>query len=296
MSAASLASAPALPRRTTAPWPGVTVVYSWEPPHQALGTARPNQVEVVFSAHPRATYEVGRRARQIAIAPGATCIVGHDTVTWSQLEGWNEALSMFPDRALIERLAAPTSLRRVELETAVDGVDPVFVGLAHSFRQALAADRPLDDLYASTLAHLLGGRLLTAYCGVALPEAGVGGSRLSEPAVRLVTEWIEARLGTTITLDQLAALVHLSPFHFVRCFKATMGLPPYQYLLARRMERAKQLLLSSTLPIAEIAWLLSYSNLSHFRRLFAQQHGLTPGAIRQAIGIRVADASDAQSI
>jgi AraC family transcriptional regulator len=284
MNAATPSSRGALPRRATAQWPGVMVAYAWEPPHEAIGTAQPNQVEVVFSAHSRAAFELGRRAHQIVIAPGAACVVGANTITWSQVDGWNEALSLYPDQALLQRLIQPTNTRRVELETVVNRADPVFLGIAHAFKRAVAAEQPLCALRASTLAHLLAGRLLTTYCGVTLLDAGVRGSTLSSGALKIVTEWIEAQLSTAITLDQLAALVHLSPFHFARCFKATTGLAPYQYVLARRMERAKQLLLTTTLPVAAIAWSLGYENLSHFRRLFAQHSGVTPGVLRQAVG------------
>jgi len=65
-------------------------------------------------------------------------------------------------------------------------------------------------------------------------------------------------------------------------------LAPHQYVIARRLELAKRLLLTSTHTVAEIAWSIGYENMSHFRRLFTMHIGMTPGEIRRA-GIQQAD-------
>jgi AraC family transcriptional regulator len=110
--------------------------------------------------------------------------------------------------------------------------------------------------------------------------------QLSESAFRTVCDYIEEHLCTQLTLEDLAGLVHLSSFHFTRCFKASMGLAPHQYVIARRMELAKRLVLTTTLNVAETAWSIGYTNTSHFRRLFTLHIGVTPGVIRRAAGIQ----------
>jgi AraC family transcriptional regulator len=143
----------------------------------------------------------------------------------------------------------------------------------------------VPSIEANSLAQLLARRLLVTYCVIELPDARLTGSKLSESAIRTVCEYIEEHLGTPIALDDLAALVLLSPFHFARCFKATIGLAPHQYVIARRMDLAKRLLLMTTRTVVEIAWAIGYENISRFRRLFAPYVRLTPGVIRQAAGI-----------
>ena len=267
-------------------WPGVTTVYAWLPPHEAVGVAKPNQVEIAFTAHAKASFETRHRARQIDIAPGAAFIVGAEAIRWSKIEEPNEALGMYPDMNLLQGLAQTTNARRIELETVVHRQDPILLGIAHAFKRACVAERTISDIEASSLAHLLAWRLLVTYCGVELPEATLNGSKLSETAIRAVCDFIEANLCTQLTLEDLAALVHLSPFHFARCFKATIGLAPHQYVITRRMELAKRLVLTTTLNVAEIAWSIGYQNISHFRRLFVLHTGVTPGAIRRAAGIQ----------
>ncbi len=193
---------------------------------------------------------------------------------------------MYPDLDLLRRLAQPTNARRIELETLVNRHDPILLGIAHTFKRACAAEQTICDIEAGSLAHLVAWRLLGTYCGIELPDAKLPGSKLSETAIRTVCDFIEEHLCTQITLEDLAALVYLSPFHFARCFKASMGLAPHQYIISRRMELAKRLLLTTTLNVAEIAWSIGYENIGHFRRLFARHIGVRPGVIRQTAGIR----------
>jgi AraC family transcriptional regulator len=141
---------------------------------------------------------------------------------------------------------------------------------------------------ASSPPHLVARQLLVTYCGSELLDAKLPGSKLSETAIQIVCDYIEANLCTQLTLEDLAALVYLSPFHFARCFKASMGLAPHQYVIARRMELAKRLILTTTINVAEIAWSIGYENISHFRRLFTMHIGMTPGEIRRA-GIELGD-------
>jgi len=160
--------------------------------------------------------------------------------------------------------------------------DSILLGIAPAFKRDCVAQHTLSDTEASSLDQLLAWRLLVTYYGSELPDAALPGSKLSETAIQMVCDFIEANLCTQITLEDLAALVYLSPFHFARCFKATIGLAPHQYVIARRMELAKRLILTTTLNVAEIAWSIGYENISHFRRLFTMHIGVTPGEIRRA--------------
>src|SRR5262249_8799401 len=78
--------------------------------------------------------------------------------------------------------------------------------------------------------------------------------------LRAVVEYIEEHLDGCPTLAQMAAVVRLNPYHFARQFKAATGLPPHQYVIARRVERAKQLLQGGrALPLAQVAAVAGFS-------------------------------------
>ena len=79
----------------------------------------------------------------------------------------------------------------------------------------------------------------------------------------------------------MAAVARLSPYHFARQFKAATGLPPHQYVLARRVERAKQLLQGGgDFSLAQVAARAGFSDQSQFSQHFKRTVGVTPGQFR----------------
>ena len=95
---------------------------------------------------------------------------------------------------------------------------------------------------------------------------------------RTVTAFIEDHLAESISLTSLAQLVRLSPFHFCRAFKQSFGLPPPRYHVARRIERAKALLVESAMSVTEIGYEIGFSETSAFSATFRKLTGTTPTA------------------
>jgi AraC family transcriptional regulator len=108
------------------------------------------------------------------------------------------------------------------------------------------------------------------------PRGGLPGQTL-----RAVLEYIHEHLVADLTLRDLAAVTHLSPYHFARLFKVSTGLPPRQYVIARRVERAKQLLRGEDdLTLAQVAARAGFCDQSHFTRQFKRLVGVTPKRFR----------------
>jgi AraC-like DNA-binding protein len=99
---------------------------------------------------------------------------------------------------------------------------------------------------------------------------------------RRLVEYIDAHLAERITLYQLARMAGLSTGHFSRAFKQTFGVPTHAYLIRRRVERAQSLMLSTQLPLSEVALACGMSDQSHFTRMFRRIVGETPNAWRRA--------------
>ena len=97
-----------------------------------------------------------------------------------------------------------------------------------------------------------------------------------------ILEFIEANLATDISLEALANFTNFSTFHFCRLFKDTMGVTPHQYVIRRRIERAKKLLKHSDLKIVEIALACGFANQSHLSRHFRNLVGTSPKAYRNS--------------
>jgi AraC family transcriptional regulator len=118
------------------------------------------------------------------------------------------------------------------------------------------------------------------------PTDGRTYGALAGERLRAVVEYVEDHLDAGPTLEQMAAASHLSPYHFARRFKAATGLPPHQYLIVRRVERAKQLLREERdISLAEIAVCAGFSDQSQFSHHFKRVIGVTPRQFRKSARI-----------
>ena len=132
-------------------------------------------------------------------------------------------------------------------------------------------------LYTDSLAHALAVRLLllpnTSGHAVA---AAYGVSFLPPKALKRVKERIEDELGCVLSLDALAEESGYSRTHFLRMFRSATGLTPHQYVLARRVRRAQDLLQRTQAPLAEVAVECGFSSQSHMTDVFRTRVGVTP--------------------
>jgi AraC family transcriptional regulator len=135
-------------------------------------------------------------------------------------------------------------------------------------------------LAAESLANVLAVHLLRHVVAPRRPQRGRDGT-MPRGRLRAVVEYIEGHLEAGPSLGQLAGVARLSPYHFARQFKRATGLPPHQYVILRRVERAKQLLQGGTaLSLAEVAADAGFSDQSQFTHHFKRVVGVTPGQFR----------------
>src|SRR5262249_49874441 len=147
------------------------------------------------------------------------------------------------------------------------------VAVCSVLRQAHTAGLMLSDVASSTLAHRLAEHLVTNYGRPQKHEKRPPG-RLAKEVVDTVAAYVDAELAGSLTLDRLAKVVYLSPFHFAHAFQATTGLSPHQFVAQRRIQRATALLTFAPDPVEQVAAAVGFSNVSHFRRLFRRYVGV----------------------
>ena len=87
-----------------------------------------------------------------------------------------------------------------------------------------------------------------------------------------------------VDLEQVAAVCDLSLSHFARAFRQTYGKPPYRWLIERRIDKAKDLLMNTRLPLSDIAVRCGFTDQSGFNRSFKRMYGITPGIWRRNHG------------
>jgi AraC family transcriptional regulator len=96
-----------------------------------------------------------------------------------------------------------------------------------------------------------------------------------------VIDFIESHLAEDIALEDLASVAGSSRFHFSRAFREATGFPPYRFLIHRRIDAAKTLLLQDTLTIAEIAEQCGFNSQSQFSAMFRRVFGSSPARFRR---------------
>ncbi|WP_244277622.1 helix-turn-helix transcriptional regulator [Mesorhizobium erdmanii] len=107
------------------------------------------------------------------------------------------------------------------------------------------------------------------------PEPNVKGG-LSVRSTRLVQEFLAGSFTRKLALAEMAAVCGLSPYHFMRAFSRTFGMPPHQYVLDLRLDLAERLLADSRMTIADIAHASGFSSQSHFTTVMKKYRGVTP--------------------
>ena len=106
---------------------------------------------------------------------------------------------------------------------------------------------------------------------------------MSDRRLRQALDYIESNLGQNISLGDIAAVVGLSVSHFKILFRESVGLPAHQYLIRRRVERAKSLLGEGKLSISQIAFETGFAHQSHLARHMRRVLGVSPKALREML-------------
>ncbi|MBN3511457.1 helix-turn-helix transcriptional regulator [Mycolicibacterium septicum] len=149
------------------------------------------------------------------------------------------------------------------------------------FRAATSSD-PLEQMLCESLADAVRLQFLTTLTTPGLTSAVVRSPTAWDHATRAkVVEYFEDNLDGDITLSRLAKHFELSVTELTTQFKLTFRTTPHQYLVDRRIRRAKMLLTRTTKPITEIAHAVGFSTPSHFATTFRSRVGVTPTAYRE---------------
>ena len=160
--------------------------------------------------------------------------------------------------------------------------DPFLHEIAAALTSAPRIKDPAANLFIEALVNAACARILRNYAQVRYPLSG--SPRLTDDRLRAVIDYIHDHIGESLELGSISRAAGLSEFHFARLFKAATGVTPFQFVTRTRMDRAKQLLRKTRLPILEIAERVGYHKPSHFSARFHAVLGCGPHAYRKATG------------
>jgi AraC family transcriptional regulator len=195
-----------------------------------------------------------------------------------------DTLVLHITQASLDEVAATHRVPRVDRLSWLFGrPDPVVYHLGRVLLATLDQQNDASRFFVDHVLHALHCHFVSNYGGITLAARPLQGG-LSPLQMRKATEFLNTHLDGDVDLQQVAAVCDLSLSHFARAFRQTYGKPPYRWLIERRINKAKDLLGNTRLPLADIAVRCGFTDQSGFNRSFKRMYGITPGSWRRNNG------------
>jgi AraC family transcriptional regulator len=193
------------------------------------------------------------------------------------------SFSFLIPRATFNQLADDHGADRI-VELAVrPGVaanDPIVLHLGNCLKPAIEQRDGAKDQFVDRVTTALNIHFARVYGGMHFPRPLMSGG-LAPWQLRLARDTINANLEEELSLEQLAHECRLSVTHFAKAFARSTGISPHRWLMQRRVDVAKDLMLTTDSSLVEISLKCGFSDQSHFTKVFAEATGKTPGRWRQ---------------
>lgn len=196
-------------------------------------------------------------------------------------DGTTLVLSVEP--AFLDRMLARVGgwpRAHVELQETIARSDPRLATIATLLWQELRESSVGTQVYAQAAITQFVLQLIRRYAGA--PRSGATAVRMSPHRLQRVKAYVDENLAEDLSVEALARVAGMSPFHFAHAFSSSTGLPPHRYVVQRRLERAKSLLSDTDLSLTQIAHSIGFSQPSHFCVAFQKATQLAPSAFRKS--------------
>jgi AraC family transcriptional regulator len=227
------------------------------------------------------SFELGlRRSEMIRLTydAGEMSLVPRHFEKWFRTDDLHYLSVGISDAALTA--AADGTSGEVELRRADNLADARLRALVEAVNAERIAEFPSGRLFLDSVEQALAVALVNGYavrhCSVQTHRGGLGCARL-----RRIKEFVEARMEDELTLCEMAQAVGLSTAHFSRMFRKSTGETPHQFLLRRRVERAKEMLRSADARVMDVAVACGFKTQQHFAQVFRHECGASPTEYRQ---------------
>jgi AraC family transcriptional regulator len=203
---------------------------------------------------------------------------------WEMLDENDTALVLSLPQALLrtasEDRAVPAD--RVEIHNRFQVRDAELDSLAWAIKREMELGYPSGRLYLDGLALAMASRLVARHSSAAVPPTP-SGEGLRGHRLKRVLSFIEEQLAEDLSLEQIAQVAGISPSHVKTQFRKTVGIPVHQYVIQRRVERARALLMQEGLSMAAIAQAAGFAHQSHMARQMRRVLGATPLAMKRLL-------------
>jgi AraC family transcriptional regulator len=219
------------------------------------------------------------------IGPRRICLTPSEaTVRW-QHSGHPEILQIYLrqsiyDAAVSEMYDCDPVSAQIVPRFAI--LDPLLEQLALAITAALRDGTSDDVLYIETLSQMIAVQLARHHSVRSRnPRMATSSQKLPAWKMKRLIDYIEEHLDSNLSLDAMAKELQISALYLPRVFKTAVGQSPHQYVLGRRIERAKNLLRNTDSPIADVALSSGFSSQSHLSNWFLRLVGIPPAVYRR---------------
>ena len=203
-----------------------------------------------------------------------------DRVQW---DGPTDRVMLSLEHPVITQALEETAAHNdVELHQSFEMRDRHIESVVLALRNDLEDGSPAGHLYGESLITALAVYLQKRYA-VFRPRTSQLRGGMPPARLRRVLEYMDSNLGKDVSLSVLAAVAGMGPHYFSELFKQSTGISPHQYVLRRKIERAKRLLRDPAISVVQISALTGFVDQSNFTKVFRRVVGLTPTAFRAGI-------------
>jgi len=236
----------------------------------------------VFTGPVRHEWHVDGHTHRVTSGSGSVLIVPNgleaSVRVWRARPDMQWILELDP-ATMRQRLTESLGGSQLDLIPHFDVTDSQLLRLLQTLYADLCSGSPAGSLFGETVGAALALHLAQHYStrpgATGQPAGGV-----AEKSLRRVLEYIQANLAGELHLQELAGVADLSTFHFAKLFKHSTGYSPHQYVLQRRLERAKALLRNPHISLSEVSLRAGFADQSHLSNVFRRFVGLTPAKFR----------------
>jgi AraC family transcriptional regulator len=176
---------------------------------------------------------------------------------------------------LSECLQEELAGRPVDFEMVPSLADPIVFRLLLLLKQEVALGCPTGRLYGESVANAIIYHTVSRY-GTVKPILNSYHRGLSTPALRRVLGYVDEFLANNLAVADVASVAGLSPYHFAKLFRQSVGRPIHQYVLDLRIERARKLIEVGKVSLAAIGAQVGFPNPSQFSATFRRRVGVNP--------------------
>ncbi len=239
-------------------------------------------VSMVISGHACGNWKIKESYSELFALPGTIIIIPPNVPFELDIFTKSEFINIYISPKMLLDISDDFSFSRnsiLKLDYDLFITDQFLEQIIYSIKDNADKGAPFSNVETEYLVRLLLARVISRYSASSCNEIVDGG--LTPNTLQKVLDFIDKNLHRRIGAERLASMAGTGPAQFARLFKRAMKVTLHQYIIYRRIERAREMLATTEMPIAEIAQECGFSDQVHLTRFFGRLVGLSPASYRR---------------